>query len=56
MPPRLIAQALSVLCVIMEDYMFYETKVENWNVIIETAERCLVDFSLKNLELVITIM
>jgi hypothetical protein len=44
------------MSIIMEDYMFFESKVENWNIIIDTSERCLVDFSMKNLELVITIL
>jgi len=36
--------------------MFYESKVENWNLIIDTAERCLVDMDTKKLELVLVMM
>lgn len=48
-----ITIALSILCVIMEDYMFYDSKVENWNIILDCKDRCLVNFPLEALQILI---
>lgn len=40
---ELIMRAISILCMVMEDYFFFDGKVENWNVIIDLKEKCLLN-------------
>ena len=36
-------KAICILCMVMEDYYFYDGKVENWNIIIDMKERTLLN-------------
>lgn len=44
--PDLLIRALSILCIIMEDYCFYDGKVENWNIILDLKEKCVLNVKL----------
>ena len=37
----------------MQEYYFYDGRVENWNIFIETQQRCLVDIPLNHIKAII---
>ncbi|CAD8196162.1 unnamed protein product [Paramecium octaurelia] len=44
---ELLKRALSILCIIMEDYCFFDGKIENWNIIIDLKEKCVLNVKLQ---------
>ncbi|CAD8120921.1 unnamed protein product [Paramecium sonneborni] len=45
---ELLKRAISILCIIMEDYCFFDGKIENWNIIIDLKEKCILNVKLQD--------